>query len=207
MYFQLTFEWFDYLIGGGDADTYTDLHDSSPHKNTLRQWIDRVGIAAEPEEFISFGVWGDSATYNTRDSLFLILYNALSGSCRDRHWFCAWPKKIMCRCGCAGRQRCWARQQRTWTRLDSASCCAGLRKPRRLSGDWARQQRAWTRVDNAAGARGRGGGLSLGTWRAAAPWLGVAGVFAHGAAAWSQHHRQKHTQAHREVRARLRQCA
>ena len=44
----MSFFGINYLIGDGDAAT----------------------IAAEPEEFISFGVWGDSATYNTRDSLF-----------------------------------------------------------------------------------------------------------------------------------------
>ena len=49
------------------------------------------------------GLWGDSAPYNTRDSLFLCLWNVLSGLHHLRYWFTAFPKRVMCACGCKGR--------------------------------------------------------------------------------------------------------
>ena len=48
------------------------------------------------------GIWADSATYHTRDSLFLVLFNVISGIHHLRYWLCAFSKRTMCRCGCKG---------------------------------------------------------------------------------------------------------
>ena len=48
-------------------------------------------------------IWGDTAPYNTRDSLILFLWSALSGVNQDRFWCTAFPKSSMCACGCHGK--------------------------------------------------------------------------------------------------------
>ena len=47
---------------------------------------------------------GDSAPFHTRDSIFLLLFNVLSGNLqKKRFWTCAFPKSMFCNCGCKGR--------------------------------------------------------------------------------------------------------
>jgi hypothetical protein len=61
-----------------------------------RMHTDRTNMAA-------VGIWGDTAPYHTRDSLFLVVFNVLSGKYHRRFWMTAFPKKLVCRCGCKGR--------------------------------------------------------------------------------------------------------
>ena len=51
---------------------------------------------------LAFGLWGDSAPFANRDGLFLLLFNILNGHHHERFWFVAFPKSLICRCGCAG---------------------------------------------------------------------------------------------------------
>ena len=49
------------------------------------------------------GMWGDSACYHTRDSIFLLLFNSISGLSNEPIPLGAWSKRLNCQCGCLGR--------------------------------------------------------------------------------------------------------
>ena len=53
--------------------------------------------------FLPLSLWGDSATFNNRDSLHLLTFTVLSGWCRRRFWICGFNKRLLCQCGCYGR--------------------------------------------------------------------------------------------------------
>ena len=55
------------------------------------------------EQVAGFGVWGDSAPYSHRDSLYLVLVNVKTGIFHERFVFAAWSKRSTCDCGCKGR--------------------------------------------------------------------------------------------------------
>ena len=67
---------------------------------TVQKWKERVGYVGDA---VGFGLWGDSATYFTRDSLYVIMANAVTGVRKRRYWLCAFSKKSLCACGCGGR--------------------------------------------------------------------------------------------------------
>ena len=52
---------------------------------------------------VAVGVLGDSARYFTRDQLYLLLFNVISGKNHKRYWVGAWSKRTQCDCGCKGR--------------------------------------------------------------------------------------------------------
>ena len=104
MYFLLPHELLNNLCGD-DISEWTQLGERVL-RGRLSSWCDRTGIPRtrdSQEDIAILGVWGDSAPYNTRDNLFLILFNVISGSNRTRFWVTAFPKKVVCRCGCHGR--------------------------------------------------------------------------------------------------------
>ena len=41
--------------------------------------------------------------YHTRDSLYMSLWNVISGEYHRRYWAGAWSKRTSCQCGCQGR--------------------------------------------------------------------------------------------------------
>ena len=45
------------------------------------------------ERFLSLGVWGDAAPYAHRDSLYMLLFNVISGRHHKRFWFATFPKR------------------------------------------------------------------------------------------------------------------
>jgi hypothetical protein len=72
----------------------------------ISDWCKRVNLsdANEMGNVLGFGAWGDSAPINNRDSLYLVLFNVVTGtSNHKRHRFAAWSKRLTCNCGCKGR--------------------------------------------------------------------------------------------------------
>ena len=68
-------------------------------------WSKKVHVHANDHLIGGIGIWGDSAVYNTRDSIVLILFNILTGLCATPHriWLACLSKKQLCQCGCQGR--------------------------------------------------------------------------------------------------------
>ena len=70
----------------------------------LREWAVRVGLALSTlANCLPIALWGDSAEFSHRQSLFLLEFQVLSGGCRKRFWICSFAKKSLCQCGCRGR--------------------------------------------------------------------------------------------------------
>ena len=61
-------------------------------KDTLGFWGERVGVRALEERFLSLGVWGDAAPYAHRDTVYLMLWNVVTGKKHKRFWFASFPK-------------------------------------------------------------------------------------------------------------------
>ena len=84
-----------------NVDEYTTIPDGSPLVETRAEWATRTNETAE--EFIVTGLWGDSGTFFTRDSVYLLLWSCLSGLDHPRRFICAFAKRQTCACGCFGR--------------------------------------------------------------------------------------------------------
>ena len=53
---------------------------------------------------VATSIWGDSACYWTRDSVYLMLFSVLSGKYHKRYWVTSVSKRTVCQCGtCYGR--------------------------------------------------------------------------------------------------------
>ena len=67
-------------------------------------WGTKLGLqAAELALCVGIALWGDSAPFTRKDSLYLLLWTCLTGPSRRRHPICAFNKKVLCKCGCLGR--------------------------------------------------------------------------------------------------------
>ena len=106
VYFMLPHELLPKLCGV-NVQAWAKFSDSTATlASRLAQWCARTGAPKRTDgcnDLVSLGIWGDSAPYNTRDSLYVILWNALSGENRTRFWLTCLPKKLVCKCGCHGR--------------------------------------------------------------------------------------------------------
>ena len=69
----------------------------------LRDFGQRLSIDVVSTPTACVALWGDSAPYVKKDSLYLLLVTCISGAVRKRYWACALPKRRLCRCGCFGR--------------------------------------------------------------------------------------------------------
>ena len=81
---------------------WTSLPEDGAYSGLISDWKTREKIVGG-DEFVGVGLWADSATYHTRDSLYLVLFNILTGVHQMRFWIAAWSKRMMCDCGCKGR--------------------------------------------------------------------------------------------------------
>ena len=70
----------------------------SRHGNTTSGWWAITRLRA-------CGLWGDAATFHTRDQMYLVLMNIMTkhGHGGKRYWLCSFAKKVFCACGCFGR--------------------------------------------------------------------------------------------------------
>ena len=100
----IPYEFLDYEIEcKGNTNEYVDLPLVHSLNSTKRDWMSSVGLNCNPDTVALAGLWGDSAVYHTRDSLFIILFNIISGVHHQRHWIAAFGKRAACNCGCSGR--------------------------------------------------------------------------------------------------------
>ena len=101
VYFLLPHETLKAEVTGATSE-WTDLAPDSSHKRVLDELKESQSID-KGCGFAAAGLWADSATYHTRDSLFLVLFNILSGVFHHRLWISAYSKRMACSCGCKGR--------------------------------------------------------------------------------------------------------
>ena len=96
-------ESLDTLVAPGEEDTWASFDDSQ-HKfgNHLHEWANRVGVVLHGR-WLCLSLWGDSAPYSKKDSLYLLTYRVLNGTHRRRVWIAALGKRSLCACGCYGR--------------------------------------------------------------------------------------------------------
>ena len=81
---------------------WTSLPEDGAYSGLISDWKTRENVVGD-DEVAGAGLWADSATYHTRDSLYLVLFNILTGVHQIRFWIAAWSKRMMCDCGCKGR--------------------------------------------------------------------------------------------------------
>eukprot|EP00959_Pyramimonas_sp_CCMP1952_P249049 5206019-Pyramimonas_sp.AAC.1 len=96
--FMLPHEVLDWMVDGASLDSWCNFEAG---QQPLQEAMRLCGESMRPsrdtlaEKFISIGIWGDSAPYAHRDTLYLLTWRVLSGSVmrHKRHWFCAFPKR------------------------------------------------------------------------------------------------------------------
>ena len=98
----LPHEILDAAVGTTSVEEWLGFPGNPALASTLEGWKDRVGLSGVAN-VAGVGLWGDSAVYNTRDGLYIMIINVLSGSHRTRFWVCAFAKSQVCGCGCYGR--------------------------------------------------------------------------------------------------------
>ena len=102
MYFNLPHEKLDDMVNRTSLEQWTSLPPNSPLQGVVDEWCDDQGLNGS-QGVAAIGLWGDSATYHTRDQLVVLLFNVLSGVFNTRFILCAMGKRMMCQCGCYGR--------------------------------------------------------------------------------------------------------
>ena len=93
MSFLLPHEILDHFVQPGNHHEWSDLGDRPGLQQTLMEWGERLDIPVMQERFLSLGVWGDAAPYAHRDSLYLMVFNVISGKHHKRFWFASCPKR------------------------------------------------------------------------------------------------------------------
>ena len=103
LYFLLPFEILANTISDSNLQSFAAIPDGQEGLlRTLEGWCQRTHSAPDGKT-LALGIWGDSAPFHTRDSLFLMLWNILSGGHHKRYWFTTFTKRSSCNCGCMGR--------------------------------------------------------------------------------------------------------
>ena len=92
-------------LSGADVSEYCELPADNPLQASKQKWCEDLNVPENNDDISVVGMWGDSASFFTRDSIFVLLFNLLSGSLSRRRRFpiCAWSKRMACQCGCQGR--------------------------------------------------------------------------------------------------------
>ena len=108
MYFNLIHEKLDDVVSNTSVDEWTSVDEGSGTKHLIDEWKTNVGLngnqlEVDEQPIAALGLWGDSATYFTRDQLVVMLFNVLSGVHHTRFLICAMGQRTMCNCGCKGR--------------------------------------------------------------------------------------------------------
>ena len=101
--FLLPHEVMHHEIGKGRLEDWAGIQNNPILQSLFEDWCGRVGLNSSDPDVLAFGIWGDSAVISRSESLFVLLFNCLSGICNRRFWVCAFGKKVVCQCGCFGR--------------------------------------------------------------------------------------------------------
>ena len=72
-------------------------------RHVVEQWRHTNIPGDDTNDLVAMSLWGDGAPFNTRDSLNLFLWSALTGDNQNRFWITACTKSSTCACGCHGR--------------------------------------------------------------------------------------------------------
>lgn len=100
LYFALPHEHLQAAVGRTSLAEWTQFSEElRPRQRQLAEWCGRVGIENSGNDVIPLGLWGDGAPYHTRDSVNLLLFNALVGKHTERKWITAFPKKALASAG------------------------------------------------------------------------------------------------------------
>jgi len=105
LYFLLPFEVLDAVIPPGSIADVCQYNGELEAE--FEAWSSKANItSASSTEFIAIDLWGDSAPFNTRDSLELALWSIRSRNDTNlgrRYWLTSFSKESQCKCGCKGR--------------------------------------------------------------------------------------------------------
>ena len=104
MYFSLPWEIIE--TDARPISDWSHIEPDAPLYSTRQTWANGRDLRLSVEEVentVVWGIWGDTAPFLTRDSLYLLTYSAVSGNTHKRHRFCGWAKRMTCDCGCRGR--------------------------------------------------------------------------------------------------------
>ena len=76
---------------------------------------------------VACGLWGDAATFHTRDQTYLVLMNIITkrGPGGKHYWLCSFAKTVVCACVCFGRRTydavfavlSWSFVSSSWVRI------------------------------------------------------------------------------------------
>ena len=104
MYFNIPYEQSEkWLEMGHKTESDIVCRKLGPMDDTIKEWA-RCNLVGPETPVAGIGIWGDAASFNTRDSLYVMLFNFLSIGCYgERIPFCIFSKSQTCRCGCQGR--------------------------------------------------------------------------------------------------------
>ena len=105
MYFMLPHEIIDHAIKkSGDLSQWVGFGHNANLAKRFETWCRDNGSGdVSPSTLIGCGIWGDGAAFHTRNNLFVLLVNVVSGVHKRRFWICAFSKDMLCACGCKGR--------------------------------------------------------------------------------------------------------
>lgn len=96
-------ETLDTVITADRLDSWCSFDDSQAgFRTALCEWGERVDVDVS-DGVVAVALWGDSAPHAKRDSIYLLQFTILTGTCRKRFWISAFSKRSMCQCGCSGR--------------------------------------------------------------------------------------------------------
>ena len=97
-------ETLDVMVSEGEEESWcSTTGDQAGFAADLHEWGARMGLDVVKNLFACIGLWGDSAPFAKRQSLFLLLFTVISGVHRERFWVTALTNKCLCQCGCFGR--------------------------------------------------------------------------------------------------------
>ena len=100
----IPYESIDNQVGDdGNIDDWCSLRPDHPLRQVKQDWMEEQGVPGDGEDVGLVGIWGDAAPFHTRDALYLVLINIISGIFHQRFWVACFPKRMTCQCGCFGR--------------------------------------------------------------------------------------------------------
>ena len=102
-FFLLPYEIIESEIDAGTPiDDFCHLADGDPLISVKADLMRTLKIE-DGSNVALIGLWGDAAPFHNRDSVFLVLFNVISGSRAKRFPISCWSKRMSCNCGCSGR--------------------------------------------------------------------------------------------------------
>lgn len=93
------------LVEKTDPSEWTSISpDQVGYETLLLDSASRLGMAPETiKDTAGIGIWGDSAPFSRKHSVFLLHFVVLTGIFRERFPIVAFTKRQICDCGCLGR--------------------------------------------------------------------------------------------------------